>query len=50
MAVSGDGSASWAGACPNSLAVDLTVNFPPEQPWVPAAVLLQAPAVPVTGC
>lgn len=50
MAVSGAGSASWAGACPNSLAIDITVNFPPDQPWVPGAVLLQAPAVPVTGC
>lgn len=50
MAVSGNGEASWAGACPGTLAIDLTLAFPPEQPWVPPAALLQARAVAVAGC
>ncbi|MBA3549443.1 MAG: hypothetical protein H0T76_23455 [Nannocystis sp.] len=50
MAISGNGTASWAGACPTALDVDLTVAFPPEQPWAPPEVLLQSKAVAVSGC
>lgn len=50
MALSGTGTASWAGACPATLAIDLTIAFPLEQPWVPPEVLLQAQSVAVAGC
>ncbi len=50
MAISGNGAASWAGACPAALDVDLTVAFPPEQPWAPPEVLLQSKAIAVSGC
>lgn len=50
MATSGTGTATWAGGCPDSLAIDITLAFPPEQPWAPPEVLLQSPAVAVGGC
>ena len=50
MATSGTGTASWTNACPGPLAIDITLAFPPEQPWVPPEVLLQSPAVAVGGC
>lgn len=50
MAISGNGAASWAGTCPAALDLDLTIVFPPEQPWTPPEVLLQSKAVTVSGC
>lgn len=50
MAYAGNGAATWAGACPATIDIDVTLVFPQELPWVPVEVLLQASAVPVTGC
>jgi predicted pyridoxine 5'-phosphate oxidase superfamily flavin-nucleotide-binding protein len=50
MAVSGTGTASWAGACPTTLDIDLTIAFPLEQPWIPPGVLMQSGSVAVAGC
>lgn len=50
MAYSGNGSATWNGACPATVDIDVTLAFQQELPWVPVEVLLQEPAVPATGC
>lgn len=50
MAISGNGTATWAGACPTALDIDLTLAFPAEQPWTPGEVLLQSKAVAISGC
>lgn len=51
MALSGNGAATWAGAgCPATLDIDALLAFPQDQAWLPAEVLLQQTAVPVTGC
>lgn len=50
MALSGNGSATWTGACPATLGIDLVIAFPPEQPWAPPEVLLQAQDIAVSGC
>lgn len=46
MAISGTGSASWAGPCPTSVTIDVTIAYP----GTPPEVLLQADAVAVSGC
>jgi hypothetical protein len=51
MALSGNGSATWAGAgCPPTLDIDVVLAFPQDQPWLPAEVLLQSTGVPVQDC
>jgi len=50
VAYSGNGSATWAGACPATVDVSVTLAFQQEQPWIPAEVLLQDLAVPTSGC
>ncbi len=51
MAVSGNGSATWAGAgCPATLDVDVLLAFPQDQPWLPAEVLMQSTGVAVQDC
>lgn len=50
VAYSGNGTATWAGACPATVDIDVTLAFELEQPWVPVEVLLQDAAVPVGGC
>jgi len=50
VAYSGNGSATWAGACPATVDINVTLAFQQEQPWIPAEVLLQDPAVPTSGC
>ena len=50
VAYSGNGSATWAGACPATVDVNVTLAFQQEQPWIPVEVLLQDPAVPTSGC
>jgi hypothetical protein len=50
MAYAGNGTATWVGACPATLDIDVTLVFQQELPWVPVEVLLQESAVPVTGC
>lgn len=50
MALSGNGSASWAGACPKTVALDVLLAFPPGEPWVAAMELLQHAAIAVGNC
>ena len=50
VAYSGNGTATWAGACPATVNIDVTLAFQQDQPWIPVEVLLQDPAVPATGC
>lgn len=50
VAYSGNGTATWAGACPATVDIDVTLAFEQEQPWVPVEVLLQDAAVPASGC
>ena len=50
MALSGNGSGAWAAGCPATLDLDVLLAFPQDQAWLPAEVLLQDAAVPVTGC
>lgn len=50
-ALSGNGSATWAGmGCPPSVDLDVLLAYPQDQPWLPAEVLMQQMAVPVSGC
>ena len=50
FAYSGNGTATWDGACPAAINIDVTLAFQQDQPWIPVEVLLQDPAVPATGC
>ncbi len=50
VAYSGNGSATWAGACPATIDINVTLAFQQDQPWIPVEVLLQDPAVPTSGC
>lgn len=47
------GSGSWpaVGFCPDgTVDVDVTLNFPPGDPWVPAAATITATGLPLQGC
>ena len=50
MAISGNGSATWSGACPKTLDVDVLLAFPEGEPWIAAMELLQDAGVTVGGC
>lgn len=50
MAISGNGAATWSGACPKALDVDVLLAFPEGEQWVAAMELLQEKAVTVGGC
>jgi hypothetical protein len=50
MAISGNGSASFTGACPKTLDVDVLLAFPEGEPWVAAMELMQEQAISVMGC
>ena len=50
VAYSGNGSATWAGACPATVDIDVVLAFQQDQPWVPVEVLLQDAGVPASGC
>jgi hypothetical protein len=54
FAVGGAGSAAWMTDpnlfCPETLDIDLTLEFAADMPWVPDQDTLQATAVPVQGC
>lgn len=49
MAVSGSGTASWAGDCPPTLDLDVTIVYPPD-PNFPPEVLMQTQGLAVGGC
>lgn len=46
------GSATWAARpfCPQTLDLEISLAFPPDEAWVPADDLLSATAIPVQGC
>lgn len=50
MAISGNGSATWAGDCPKTVDVDVLLAFPEGEAWISAMELLQDTGVTVTGC
>lgn len=50
MAVSGNGKASWSGACPKTLDVDVLLAFPEGEAWIAAMELMQDAGVTVGGC
>lgn len=49
MAVSGSGTASWAGDCPAALGLDVTIVYPPD-PNFPPEVLMQTQDLAVGSC
>jgi hypothetical protein len=50
MAVSGNGTSTWSGACPKTLDVDVLLAFPEGEAWIAAMELLQEKAITVGGC
>lgn len=50
MAISGNGSATWAGACPKAVDVDVVLNFPEGEAWISAMELLQQAGITVKDC
>lgn len=50
MAISGNGTATWSGACPDELDVDVLLAFPDGEAWIAAMELLQEAGITVQGC
>jgi len=53
-AIAGLGAATWQQGpnefCPQQLDLDLTLDFPPDRPWVPAQEAMLVTALPVQNC